>query len=74
MPVTDVEIEVYRQRRASITQALRGHYQRMARLRAKIEELENAQRRLDRCEVELFERYNATRRSRATGATGAIAE
>ena len=74
MPVTDVEIEVYRQRRASITQSLRGLYQRMARLRAKIEELETAQRRLDRCEVELFERYNATRQSRATGATRAIAE
>jgi hypothetical protein len=74
MPVTDVEIEVFRQRRATITQSLRRHYQQMARLRAKIEELENAQRRLDRCEVELFERYNATRRSRATGTTRAIAE
>jgi hypothetical protein len=74
MPVTDVEIEIYRQRRASITQSLRGHYQRMAKLREKIEDLENAQRRLDRCEVELFERYNATRRSCATGATRAIAE
>jgi len=46
----------------------------MTRLRAKIEELENAQRGLDRCEVELFERYNATPRSRATGAIRAIAE
>jgi hypothetical protein len=74
MPVTDVEIEVFRQRRATITQSLRRHYQQMARLRAKIAELENAQRRLDRCEVELFERYNATRRSRAAGATRAIAK
>jgi hypothetical protein len=74
MPVTDVEIEVFRQRRASITQSLRRHYQQMARLREKIAELENAQRRLDRCEVELFKRYNATRRSRAAGATRAIAE
>jgi hypothetical protein len=74
MPVTDIEIEIYRQRRSTITQSLRGHYQRMARLRAKIEELENAQRTLDRCEVELFARYNATRQSRATGATRAIAD
>lgn len=74
MPVTDVEIEIYRQRRATITQSLRGNYQRMARLRAKIEELENAQRTLDRCEVELFERYNATRLSRGSGAPSAFAE
>ena len=67
MPVTDVEIEVYRQRRTTIVQSLNRHYRQMANLRAKIEELENAQRRLDRCEVELFKRYNANRRSYATG-------
>ena len=74
MPVADIEIEVNRQRRASNIQCLKRHYKQMARLQAKIEELENAQRGLDRREVELFERYNATRRSRATGAGGAVAE
>jgi hypothetical protein len=63
MPVTDVEIEVHRQRRATVVQSLARHYQQMGKLRAKIEELENAQRRLDRCEVELFQKYNATRRN-----------
>ena len=68
MPITDVEIEVHRQRRATIVQSLKRHNKQMVKLRAKIEELENAQRRLDRCEVELFKRYNATPRRFATRA------
>jgi uncharacterized membrane-anchored protein YhcB (DUF1043 family) len=67
MPVTDVEIEVHRQRRATIVKSLNRHYQQMVKLRAKIDELENAQRRLDRCEVELFKRFNATRRKCGSG-------
>jgi len=67
MPVTDVEIEVYRQRRATIVRSLKRHYQQMTRLREKIDELENAQRRLDRCEVDLFKRYNTARRNGGSG-------
>lgn len=74
MPVRDIEIEIYRQRRAGLTKSLRRHYKQMAWLREKIADLEKAQRALDLCEVELFERYNATPRSLATRATTAIAK
>jgi len=71
MPVTEVEIEVYRQRRSTITQSLKRHYAQIARLREKIEDLESAQRRLDRTEVELFERYQRNRVSRPSPAATA---
>lgn len=74
MPVTEIEIEVLRQRRDSIVQSLKRQYKQMARLQGKIEDLENAQRGLDRWEVELFERFNAACQDHAAATGGAIAE